>query len=37
MQLSMHSDSFRLGGRQGRGDNGQAYRIQVEVLSDLAV
>ena len=37
MQLGMHSDSFRFGGRQGRGDNGQAYRIRVEVLSELAV
>ena len=37
MQLSMHLDAFRFGGRQGRGDNGQAYRIQVEVLSELAV
>ena len=37
MQLSMHSDSFRFGRRQGRGDNGQAYRIRGEVLSELTV
>ena len=37
MQLSMHLESFRLGGRKGRGDNGQAHRIRVELLSELAV
>ena len=39
MQLSMHSDSSRSGGgREGEiTDNGQAYRIRVEVLSELAV
>ena len=35
MQLSMHSDSFRSGA--GREGEITAYRIRVEVLSELAV
>ena len=37
IQLSMHPDSFRLGGRQERECNGQAYGIQVEVRSGIAL